>query len=155
MSHLIRLEIGSTHVHETARCANASMAIEELFWNSLDADATKVSVRFKRDSLGIAESLRVTDNGVGIHINEVEEVFGKIGDSKKLRYRTTASGRVVHGSTGKGRLKALVSEVRLSGLLGIGIITFLRSSVFSCDRSEITHFSISQPISLPETPNLV
>lgn len=41
-------------------------AVAELVWNALDANATKVDIRFQRSALGAIEQIVVTDNGHGM-----------------------------------------------------------------------------------------
>lgn len=75
-------------------------AVVELVWNSIDAEASSVTVVLDRDSLGAITEVRIEDDGHGISSNEVESTFGRIGGSWKslsekskngLRYICTGS----------------------------------------------------------------
>ena len=68
-------------------------------WNSLDADADKISVRFEQNALGALERIRVTDNGNGIPYGEAELLFGSLGGSWKSKKNRTA--RKVDRSAGR------------------------------------------------------
>lgn len=83
------------------------LAIQELIWNSLDADATEVSVTFDVQELGGISGIHVIDNGSGIDHKEVERVFGNLGGSWKLtRQRSPERSRTLHGKAGRGRFRA-------------------------------------------------
>ena len=84
-------------------------AIAELIWNSLDADAKSVEVRFLYHGLEGAENLSeiiIKDDGHGISYDKVEEYFGKYGRSQKTDSRKSPAGRIYHGKLGEGRYKA-------------------------------------------------
>ncbi len=102
----IQLQVGQDHVEALARIRNPLVAIEELIWNGLDADATKVSVRLTLGPLDGLESIAVTDNGTGIAFATVDSAFGSLGNSPKLSLQATPKGRVPHGKSGKGRFRA-------------------------------------------------
>jgi hypothetical protein len=83
-------------------------ALAELIWNSLDADATCVSVELvHRDLAGGLSKIVVTDDGTGLARADAPELFRKLGGSwKRTVHRTAESQRSVHGREGKGRFKA-------------------------------------------------
>lgn len=83
-------------------------AVIELIWNSIDAEASDVVVRFERDqALEGITAVVVEDDGHGISVDEVPGSFGYIGDSWKSRTeRTKNDKRRLHGSRGEGRLRA-------------------------------------------------
>jgi hypothetical protein len=82
-------------------------AVAELVWNSLDADATAVTVDFENDKLGGMAKIVVADNGLGIPYADAPTLFRNLGGSwKKLAARTKSRGRMLHGQEGKGRFKA-------------------------------------------------
>lgn len=83
-------------------------AVAELIWNSLDADATKVSVDAVSNDLGLPIELVITDNGHGIPHNEAPALFRNLGGSwKHNAQRTKTKKRELHGKEGRGRFKAL------------------------------------------------
>ncbi len=86
--------------------ANPTQAIAELIWNSLDADATNVDIKEDVHELGIARII-VIDNGHGFTHSEAPQFFSQLGGSwKHLAGETKTKRRFLHGSEGKGRLKA-------------------------------------------------
>lgn len=96
----------SDHLAKVIRGAPIA-ALAELIWNSLDADATKVSVILTENELGGVEEIVVVDNGNGIRPSDARPRFTKLGGSWKKGRITTSGGRFLHGRDGKGRFKAL------------------------------------------------
>ena len=83
------------------------MAIEELVWNALDADAKEIKVDLITNPLGAVEAVRITDDGTGIDVLKADQTFGNLGGSWKREGKGTAfSGRRLHGRHGRGRFKA-------------------------------------------------
>ena len=83
------------------------LALAELVWNALDADATDVKVMFEENLLSGLTSIRVSDNGAGMTPVEAEQSFGSLGGSwKRFGARSRQSGRLLHGRAGKGRFRA-------------------------------------------------
>ena len=82
-------------------------AISEIVWNSLDADAERVSVSFKRCPLGGLEEIVIEDDGHGIPIgSDAEHRFAALGGSLKAKSPRTEQKRLVHGRYGEGRFRA-------------------------------------------------
>ena len=83
-------------------------ALAELLWNSLDGDATDVSVEFVYEDLaGGMSKIVVYDNGDGFSRNEARALFGNLGGSWKRHIRQTKRNhRMIHGQEGRGRYKA-------------------------------------------------
>lgn len=87
--------------------ARPAQALAELIWNSLDADATVVDV--SEDSYqGLGSRIIVSDNGSGFSHADAPGLFRHLGGSWKHRSSgmSRARQRFLHGSEGKGRLKA-------------------------------------------------
>jgi hypothetical protein len=101
------LGVGNDHVATFTKFRKPIVAIEELIWNALDADATSVGVHLARNNLGALQSVVVADNGRGIPYDACEVAFGNLGSSPKLLARSSPSGRLVHGKDGRGRFRAL------------------------------------------------
>lgn len=85
--------------------AKPIQALAELIWNSLDADATRVSVSFDHNELGALDRITVRDNGSGLPRNDAPECFRRLGGSWKKARNATANGRALHGQEGRGRFK--------------------------------------------------
>ena len=94
--------------HISSLCtASPIQALTELVWNALDADAFDVKIDVIQNTLGGIDAIRVADDGLGVNALEAERHFGNLGGSwKRDAERTPLSGRVLHGSKGKGRFKA-------------------------------------------------
>lgn len=86
--------------------ARPAPALAELIWNGLDADATLVEVR--EDLYNELEPrIIVADNGTGFSHFEAPGLFSQLGGSwKHLAGASKGKQRFLHGSEGKGRLKA-------------------------------------------------
>jgi hypothetical protein len=69
----------------------------ELVWNGLDAMATRVDIKLRKDALDGLQIVEVVDNGVGIDFRNIENNFRKFNESLKV-------GAGQHGSHGRGRL---------------------------------------------------
>lgn len=77
---------------------NHTTALIELVKNSYDADATKVEVEIRRDSI------RVADNGFGMTEKEINENWLIIGFSEKRQSKESKKGRRKTGEKGIGRI---------------------------------------------------
>ena len=87
--------------------ASPIQALTELVWNALDADAFDVKVDVIQNPLGGIDAIRVADDGLGVNALRADTHFGNLGGSwKRDADKTPLSGRVLHGSKGKGRFKA-------------------------------------------------
>ena len=81
-------------------------AIEELVWNSLDADATRVEIVLEKNLWGGLQRIAIVDDGEGIRPARAVEAFEHLGGSWKQESPTTTGGRRLHGKEGKGRFAA-------------------------------------------------
>lgn len=102
----LELTVEQDHVESLAKVRNPIIAVEELIWNGLDADATEIQVELGTNNLGGLTKVRVTDNGLGIARSECETAFGSLGGSSKSGMELTPGGRIPHGKLGKGRFRA-------------------------------------------------
>lgn len=104
--HSYHVEIQPDFLEKITR-AKPVQALAELIWNSLDADAKSVDVRFKYNDLGAMSAIVVTDDGIGMPFKEAPDLFGRLGGSWKKPGATTKNeGRFLHGQDGRGRFKA-------------------------------------------------
>lgn len=101
-----RVEVKKDHLSKIASGSPES-ALAELIWNSFDADATNVEIRFHEGQIGIDEIL-IRDNGTGIPHEKAEKLFESLGGSWKAQHQKTNKGRFLHGKDGEGRFKAFV-----------------------------------------------
>lgn len=83
-------------------------ALAELLWNSLDGEASDVSVEFVHNDLaGGMSKIVVYDNGDGFSRIDARALFGNLGGSWKRHTRQTKrTHRMIHGQEGRGRYKA-------------------------------------------------
>ncbi len=89
-------------------------AMAELIWNALDADAKSVTVEFEYNSIDGLDIIRISDDGLGITLDEAEKGFGSLGGSWKRATNRTKSGRYLHGKEGKGRFRAFALGKKVS-----------------------------------------
>ncbi len=81
----IELTLAEDHVERLAK-ARPSVALSELIWNSLDADAKNVEVKIRENALGSPEEIVITDDGTGISYSDAKEYFTKwevLGSSRR------------------------------------------------------------------------
>lgn len=82
-----------------------SIALLELVKNSYDAGATKCIVNFDFDLFDNLEAISISDDGVGMSLNTIENVWLVIGtDNKKVKLEKKCQGRLPLGEKGIGRL---------------------------------------------------
>ncbi|WP_168915241.1 ATP-binding protein [Microcella flavibacter] len=90
-------------------------AVIELIWNSLDADANKVTVTLDRNVADGIVGVAVRDDGLGMSPERVEQDFKWVGNSWKLGARfTERENRPLHGRLGQGRLRAFALGTRVT-----------------------------------------
>ncbi|MEV5694296.1 ATP-binding protein [Micromonospora globbae] len=147
----VHLEAAEDHVERLAREGDPIGAVKELVWNALDADATKVSVEIETSELGGYEKITISDNGDGITPEACAKAFDRIGGSwKKLAGRTQRLKRMLHGSSGQGRLRgyALGTQLRWTTVAdGIG---GRFKTVITASASTRNDFEISEPVPTSE-----
>lgn len=128
--------------------AKPLVAIQELIWNALDADAKRVEVR-TGTMLGDhgVEQIEVIDNGTGIEPQDVELFFTNIGGSWKAKAsHTRRESRVLHGKEGKGRFLAhsLGAQIRWDTTYDDNGLH--RSYSITTTSSNIRLFEVTKPI---------
>lgn len=104
-SKVVAIEVQQDHLERVVH-ADPIVAISELIWNALDADATEVHVEIDKGTLANLGAIRVIDNGTGIPFDTAEARFKSLGNSWKINKEKTDAGRFMHGEKGQGRFKA-------------------------------------------------
>lgn len=105
-AHSVQLTIQNDLISKLGKTSLVD-ALIELIWNALDADALNVRVIFEGNGLDSLNSIKIIDDGVGIHFSEAKNIFKNLGGSKKKnKLKSDMYGRFLHGKEGKGRLKA-------------------------------------------------
>ncbi len=103
---VITVEVREDHL-ETLAQTKPLVALAELIWNALDAEATETRVEFVENELQGIEKIRIVDNGHGLHYDDALLVFRNLGGSwKRQDNRTRQRKRMLHGKYGKGRFRA-------------------------------------------------
>jgi hypothetical protein len=109
------LTASDDHVARMAHEGDPVRAIVELVWNSIDAEATSVTVALERTSMDAIDKVIVEDDGHGITSDEVASTFGRIGGSwKALSEKSKTGKRYLHGKLGEGRLRVFALGSRVS-----------------------------------------
>lgn len=106
VSKQVEVSVQKDHLRKLSKARRPLQAIQELIWNSLDADATRVEVAFDKNLFGGIERVSVIDDGEGFTPQRAFEVFERLGGSWKQEVEATAKGRRLHGKEGKGRFAA-------------------------------------------------
>lgn len=148
----ISVEVRPDHLQRMAAVKKPILALAELVWNGLDADATEVSVSFDENLLGGLDAIRVTDNGSGMTPVDAERSFGSLGGSwKQFGNRSKHTGRILHGRAGKGRFRAfaLGEHVEWSTVAQVG----KKRQRFTVEgtRAKLGTFHISDVGSVPDS----
>ena len=113
MSKRIYVQAQADHIESLFR-GSPLAALEELVWNSLDADAREVKVDLITNPLGAVEAVRVSDDGTGIDVLNADRTFGNLGGSWKRESKATPNAaRRLHGRHGRGRFTAFALGSRV------------------------------------------
>jgi hypothetical protein len=102
----IPVTVEADHLARLASSKRPTIALAELIWNALDADAKVIRVEIDRNQMGSIDAIRVEDDGLGMTAQDVENYFGKLGGSWKAHKAKTPAQRLLHGKLGEGRFRA-------------------------------------------------
>lgn len=136
--------------HIDSLCSSSAiLAIAELVWNALDADAFDVKIDVMQNALGAIDGVRVADDGIGINALDIENLFGNLGGSwKRTTDKTRQTGRMLHGCKGRGRFKAFALGQYVAWRTTMETAAGLKSFVISGDGdnpSQFTMEGVDQP----------
>ncbi|PRQ08796.1 ATP-binding protein [Enhygromyxa salina] len=106
VSKQVEVAVQKDHLRKLAKTRHPVHAVQELIWNSLDADAKSVEVIIERNLWGGVQRLAVIDDGEGILPGRAQAAFERLGGSWKQELQVTPKGRKLHGQEGKGRFAA-------------------------------------------------
>ena len=92
---------------ERMSTAKPYVAVAELIWNALDAEASKVEVFLEENDLGGVVKITIRDDGHGISFEDAVTAFENLGGSwKKNSFQSKTGYRRLHGKKGQGRFLA-------------------------------------------------
>ena len=104
----IKIQVQNDHLASLARVRKPILAVAELVWNAVDADADRVDVNLQEGDLSEIEAIEVSDDGHGMPYADAEELFSRLGGSwKRGQRRSRKKNRLLHGQHGGGRFRAL------------------------------------------------
>ena len=102
-----QIQVQDDHLERIAQTRKPILALAELIWNAVDADATCINVTLIDDDLKGLKAIKVADDGHGIPYAEAEEMFSRLGGSwKQSRLHSIEEKRILHGKEGRGRFRA-------------------------------------------------
>ncbi len=142
----IHVEVKADHLRKLAMVRKSILAIVELVWNSLDADATKVYVEFAHNRLGGLQTITVADNGHGIDYEEAFPAFQNLGGSWKTNQgRSKTKRRLLHGKAGKGRFRAFSLGNRVTWITRYSSDSEVKEFSIVGSFSDLGTFSVGDP----------
>lgn len=101
------VQVQDDHLQRISQTRKPVLAVAELIWNAVDADADRIDITLVDDHLGALRAVEVADNGHGIPYSEAEALFSKLGGSWKPERRfSREKRRLLHGKEGRGRFRA-------------------------------------------------
>lgn len=103
----VEIQVQNDHLARLAQVRKPILAVAELIWNAVDADANRVDVSLHDDVLGELTAIEVSDDGHGMPYSDAENLFSRLGGSwKRGGKRSRTKKRLLHGQYGGGRFRA-------------------------------------------------
>lgn len=100
------IQVHDDHLARLAQVRRPILAIAEMIWNAVDADADEVAVTLTDNALGGLGSIQVRDDGHGIPYADAERLFSGLGGSwKQGGHHSKEKNRILHGKEGRGRFR--------------------------------------------------
>lgn len=101
------IQVHDDHLQRISQVRKPILAVAELIWNAVDADADRIDVVLHDDQLAGLKAVEVIDNGHGIPYSDAEDLFSRLGGSwKQGGRRSHEKRRILHGKEGRGRFRA-------------------------------------------------
>jgi hypothetical protein len=111
----VSVKVQTDYLQRMATTKNPVLAVAELIWNSLDAEAQMVKVSFGLNGLDGVETIVVSDDGHGMDYDHTLPAFENLGGSWKRHNTHTQSGaRRLHGKRGQGRFQAFALGIKVT-----------------------------------------
>lgn len=99
------VKITSKGIQKILKNYNPKLAIVEYIWNGFDAKADTICVDYDTNELGKVESIKISDNGIGINFSELPVKFNPFYESEKaITISSPKHTSIMHGKNGVGRL---------------------------------------------------
>lgn len=133
-------------------------AIIELIWNSLDAEASEVTVVVERNAMDGVERVRIVDDGHGMPPETVPTAFEHLGGSWKAAAKLSPNiKRPMNGRNGQGRIRGFaLGDVISWTTIARDTTEALRRTRVSGRASDPTNFDPSEsPVIGDESPGTV
>ncbi len=149
MTEVLQISVDQPHMARLSK--SPKVALAELVWNAIDADAPEIRVSIEAGALGGLVRLVVKDTGIGIAPDDREQTFGRLGYSWKASNKTSPGGRAIHGSKGEGRFASfgLGDTVRWTSIADSTADGRVRFTITST-KSVSTQFEVSELTSAPD-----
>jgi hypothetical protein len=143
----LTVKVEGDHLQTLSRAKKPILAVAELIWNGLDADAQKVSVLLEENPLGGLERIRVIDDGHGLVYEDAIVDFSSLGGSWKRRHpRSRGKGRLLHGRLGKGRFRAFALGSMVTWLTRYSDNASTKEYNIIGRSDDPTHYLVSDPV---------
>lgn len=143
---VLDVKLQKDHLDKVCNSRSPLMAIGELLWNSLDADATTISIAFERNQLNGIDRIRVIDNGHGLPYEEAPAAFENLGGSwKRHPARTKTKQRILHGKEGQGRFYAFTLGGTVQWHTTYKENGQAYEYTITGHRNDPTHFTLTEP----------
>ncbi len=114
----VEIQVQNDHLERLATVKKPILAVAELIWNAVDADADRVDIALHDGVLGGFEAIEVADNGHGMPHSEAEGFFSRLGGSwKKVASGPVKSRGYSTVRRGEAACVLLDSGVSLTGML--------------------------------------
>ncbi|RFA10731.1 hypothetical protein B7R54_17105 [Subtercola boreus] len=138
------LDVVVEQAHLVTLAKTPRVALAELVWNAIDADATNIALDVEFGALGGPEKITVIDNGTGIAPDDRKQTFGALGHSWKRLTQQSLGGRALHGKRGEGRWAALGigDSVRWTSVAESTADGRVRFTI-SANKAELKRFAVS------------
>lgn len=142
----VEVQVQRDHLERLTKAPSPLLALSEIIWNSLDADATEVKIELKENNLKVLDVIEVIDNGHGFLADEAEKVFGKLGGSWKYSSLTSkGEKRILHGKAGKGRFWAFTLAPYIEWVSTANVNGSLERCAVTASRDRVGAFKIGDP----------
>ena len=161
-----QVQVQDDHLERIAQTRKPILALAELIWNAVDADAKRIDVTLVDGELSGLKAIAVSDDGHGILYEKAEELFSRLGGSwKQSRRYSSEEQRILHGKEGRGRFRAFslgrvvdwdVRAADPSGVLQRYRISMVRDHLRRVDMTAATlatdgmHRGVTVTVSEPE-----